>query len=277
MNASQLCPLYARNQVPMHPESQSSLRKLPSELRADIYDLALIADRPILNPNVPASRWHEIPPLGLGLFRTCRLVYSEIDSQLLYQRNEFSFTAPQHAHDFLLNLSLNDRRFIRSLTLDLREIVSGDFEPYRKFIRVWRHYIFCRRDPLDDDQPRLFQVRDQPHITETLLPQLQTLTLDVRFLQSRGQIENRHGMPPGRILSEAWGAVLYPGTCPEKIANIQLVPDGAIYLRAIDRRGRTCEMRIPYEEFTGDNDNLGSWKVRYFEIGSGRLRTKMLH
>ncbi|KAK3705241.1 hypothetical protein LTR37_013402 [Vermiconidia calcicola] len=258
----------------MHPQSQSPLLKLPSELRAEIYDLALTADGPILDPNVPESRWHEIPPLGLGLFRTCRLIYLEIDSQLLYQRNEFSFTAPIHAHDFLLKLSSRERICIRSLTFDLRELISDDFRPDRKFIKVWRHYIFCRQDPFNDDRPRLFQVRDQPHITKILLPHLQALTLDLRFLQTRGYIENEGGLSRGRILSEAWEAVLFPYTYPTNTRNNHLVPEVAIYLRAIDCHRRTGEVRIPYGEFTGGDNTLSDWRVRCFELGRGRLRDR---
>jgi hypothetical protein len=124
---------------PINPQLLSPLLRLPGELRNKIYAFALTTPDPITDPSTPhilASKHNSIPPLGVSLLRTCRLVYTEASLRPLYAANRFRFTTVTYTHHFLTALSPALRDQIHDLEIDVRDIhaqnprIDGEWTQY---------------------------------------------------------------------------------------------------------------------------------------------------
>jgi hypothetical protein len=134
----------------MDPQIQSPFFiRLPAELRSQIYELAMTASKPIVDPTQPPTYTpyaqamgyrtdhHRIPDLSTQLLRTCKRMYSEIAMTSLYSNNTFRFTTSFSAQRFLSALPQQYRLLIQDVEVDLREI--NDAHPAVE--REWVQYL----------------------------------------------------------------------------------------------------------------------------------------
>ncbi|TKA73471.1 hypothetical protein B0A55_05955 [Friedmanniomyces simplex] len=171
----------------MHDQNQSILFTLPAELREDIYRRCLTAQRPITNPATTllvAAIDKDIPTLGVPLLRTCRRIYDEMDTSILYAANTFRFTRPMICSWFLNHISTAHRVRVRGITCDLREIdYHGCGIPAGPsgitLGSEWQHYLRCHPRAHDDSRECIYQ----PQMLVVDMPIIETLTLDVTALQ----------------------------------------------------------------------------------------------
>lgn len=138
----------------MASQTQSRLVCLPGELRNNIFSLALRSDAPIVNPYFEPSirpRHHHVSPIGLGLTQSCRAIRDELDLTPLFKDNSFVFTRVSHVHAFHNNLTQEQMRLVRSVTIDLREAAhsyaNDDGNETADIIgNEWLHYLSCNHE-----------------------------------------------------------------------------------------------------------------------------------
>ncbi|KAK4555414.1 hypothetical protein LTR86_007711 [Recurvomyces mirabilis] len=237
----------------MRDQSQSPLFSLPAELREQIYHFSLIADRPILNAAttllVPADE-KDIPPLGLGLRRTCRRIHAECSIDAVYSGNDFSFTRPMLASWFFGHLTPAQHKSIRTLIVDLSDLEHGGGEggvaAGANGLTVggrWLHYLGCT--PTMHDSTRDCMYKAETLVTD--LPRIETLVLDIVRLQdladeTPGQMFDRACVDRllYKLVVEIWGG--YEDTdCLSNLRDIVLV-------------GRTNSGRIVRKSIFGDTN-----------------------
>ncbi|KAI4747655.1 hypothetical protein E4T50_02074 [Aureobasidium sp. EXF-12298] len=134
------------------PQTQSTLFKLPGELRNWIYELALTPTTSIVNPTWDPTikpQHQQIPSIGVALLRTCRAIYLEANDSISLKQGDFVFTRVAHIQSFFSRLSLAQASHIRHITIDLREAASGDTtlqsEQSTVVANEWIHYFCCTR------------------------------------------------------------------------------------------------------------------------------------
>ncbi|KIW07954.1 uncharacterized protein PV09_01855 [Verruconis gallopava] len=123
--------------------------RLPGELRNQIYELAMTADKPIVDPTIPPTYTafakamgyrtdhHRVPDLSTQLLRTCKRMHMEISVGPLYANNTFRFTTSFSADKFLSALPHEYRGMIQDVEVDLREV--NDAHPAVE--REWIQYL----------------------------------------------------------------------------------------------------------------------------------------
>jgi hypothetical protein len=134
----------------MLPQHQSLFfDRLPGELRNQIYELAMTASKPIIDPCLPPSYTpyaqamgyrtdhHRVPDLSTQLLRTCKRMYSEIAMSPLYSNNIFRFTTSFSAQRFLSALPERYRQTVQDVEVDLR----GVNDAYPAVEREWVQYL----------------------------------------------------------------------------------------------------------------------------------------
>ncbi|KAG9187829.1 hypothetical protein G6011_05700 [Alternaria panax] len=114
-----------------HPDnlqSQSALLQLPAEIKHIIYGLCLVADAPIIDPQIDNSKIRQDGTAstapGAALLQTCRRTYHEIDRRPLFAQNTFRFSNVTSMRTFLKALPLDYRMRIQDIEIDLRELNS---------------------------------------------------------------------------------------------------------------------------------------------------------
>lgn len=135
----------------MSCQTQSPLISLPGELRNEIFNLALIADEPVVNPYFGPStlpKHRHVPQLGAAVARTCHALHGEMNLAPLFKQNTFTFTRVSHVHAFAQHLTREQMRWIRSVTIDLREAAlgyanDGPIEAADVISNEWLHYLSC--------------------------------------------------------------------------------------------------------------------------------------
>ncbi|KAK5717306.1 hypothetical protein LTR15_009199 [Elasticomyces elasticus] len=162
----------------MLEQDQSILFTLPAEIREEIYAYSLIADRPITDPATTlllvGQDDKDIPPLGIALLRSCRRVYDEIDSRILYESNTFRFTRPMISTSFFNHLTNVQRALIRGISCDFRA-VDGI-----KIGEEWLYYLSCTPRRHDPERGWIYH----PEMIHVDIPGIETLTFDLTALQN---------------------------------------------------------------------------------------------
>lgn len=138
----------------MHSQAQCAfLTELPAEIRQVIYSFALTSNETITDPRVPNTD-RDKPVLGLALAATCQNIHDELDYQIFYSINQFSFTHPNKASDFFNHLRKAQKvHLLQEISFDLRNSLTPawakDTRPpeliFHRGSRYteWSHYLTC--------------------------------------------------------------------------------------------------------------------------------------
>lgn len=125
---------------PDNLQLQSSLAQLPAEIKHIICALCLETNQPILDPSARLSVKEENgkadAKLGVGLLRTCRRLYHEVDRRLLFAQNVFRFTTVDRMHTFLDSLDASHRNYIQDLEIDLRKLHADQPDIARNWLKA---------------------------------------------------------------------------------------------------------------------------------------------
>lgn len=137
----------------LNHQPQSPLASLPVELRNEIYTLSMTSPDPFLNPYFQPSlqpKHHAIASLGAtSLARSCRALNTELDLSVLFRKNTFVFTRVAHVHAFYARLTREQMRWIKGITVDLREAASSCADDEAQVTTAntvgneWLHYLSC--------------------------------------------------------------------------------------------------------------------------------------
>lgn len=230
------------------------LFRLPPELRLDIYHLCLLGSSPILNAGLPSETKHrrggprhvdkEIPALGTALLRTCRVIRSEVDIRPLYQENEFIFTKPRIAANFLTRYSNEYKPCVTAVTLDYREFFSTT-EGCPNAIQTsdWSDYLCC-----SDGEAflRRFNCSHGSHLVRNLMAGgLRTVILDFCHAQ-RLAAQWRVSRTSVPIINDAKVASAMRSWWEDCLSGIPATGHGVkVWIRLLDSEGRVKQVEVP--------------------------------
>ena len=266
----------------MEQQSQSPLFRLPIELREQIYQLALTAERPFTDPRIGPlirSPYTDRPPLGVAILRTCQRVYAEVDISFLYLHNTLRFTSPKLISAFLDRLPPKHRHLLSGITCDLRTLnpsdaLVGGAEP----LAEWTHYLHCTRDR----HPRLLACRRFDDVLQLHIPppRLKWVAFDVTTLQQQiGVVPERLALSSSDIIRGRQVTTLgrLGRRCCAFVIESQRHTSGSdemaglemIKIRALDVDGNVEERCMCVGTGSDDDDVDG---LLMFDIKTGRLR-----
>lgn len=230
-----------------NPQLNSPLFGLPAELRAHIYFLALSSSSPIIDPTIgpcDTSEHKTMPLLGTALFRTCQMMRAEVDSRLLYS-NEFSFTRPRIASNFLLRLPDCSKILLTTLTFDLRENVTSDGDIDSRRVDGWRGSLTFSREGNRPGFLSFFGL----HLL-VYVPPIRNIVFDLR----RAQEKRAQANVPKPLAIRGWGADVHIGIAAADAG----IGAGSVCLRCLDRQGKVIEMTLS----SGEDKELERERLR---------------
>jgi hypothetical protein len=133
---------------PDNLQPQSALLQLPSEIKHIVFNLCLVSDTPISDPQIAcySNGQHKGPVNNraswLSLIWTCRRIYHEVDRRPLFANNTFRFSNLETMRTFLQALPANYSTRIQDIEIDLRTLNSD----YPHLTREWLQYLAWKKD-----------------------------------------------------------------------------------------------------------------------------------